>query len=195
MGTLLKEATANPLKEATANPLTEATANPLTKAAPNPLDQLRDIHLPEPISWWPLAPGWWILIIAGCLLFAWLIRFFYRRHSAGLYRRQAQKKLKVLQLRGNSQQQLRELFELLKQTANSAYPNHQPGSQSIMAFIGFMQCSCDKPVFDQLNLDLDQALYSSDSQISHQTDELFEDASRWIKQHLPEHKLEFEKPC
>ena len=187
MGTLLKEATANPL--------TEATANPLTKAAPNPLDQLRDIHLPEPISWWPLAPGWWILIIAGCLLSAWLIRVFYRRHSAGLYRRQAQKKLKVLQLRGNSQQQLRELFELLKQTANSAYPNRQPGSQSIMAFIGFMQCSCDKPVFDQLNLDLDQALYSSDSQLSHQTDELFEDASRWIKQHLPEHKLEFEKPC
>jgi hypothetical protein len=25
---------------------------------------LRDIHLPEPISWWPLAPGWWIVLAA-----------------------------------------------------------------------------------------------------------------------------------
>ncbi|MDG1818447.1 MAG: DUF4381 domain-containing protein [Porticoccaceae bacterium] len=187
MGTLLTEATANPL--------TEATANPLTKAAPNPLDQLRDIHLPEPISWWPLAPGWWILILTGCALLAWLVRFLYRRHNARLYRRQAQKQLQALQQGGNSQQQLRGLFELLKQTAHSAYPNLQPGSQSIMAFIGFMQCSCDKPVFDNLNLDLDLALYSSGSQLSDQTDQLFADASRWIKLHLPQHKLELDKPC
>lgn len=24
--------------------------------------ELRDIHLPEPVFWWPLAPGWWFLI-------------------------------------------------------------------------------------------------------------------------------------
>lgn len=30
--------------------------------------QLRDIHLPEPISWWPIAPGWWLLLAAIILL-------------------------------------------------------------------------------------------------------------------------------
>ncbi|WP_394690580.1 DUF4381 domain-containing protein [Hoeflea sp.] len=41
------------------------------------LEQLKDIHLPEPISWWPLAPGWWaliggviVLIIATCTVIA-----------------------------------------------------------------------------------------------------------------------------
>lgn len=35
---------------------------------------LRGLHLPEPVGWWPLAPGWWVLIgIAACALcwFAW----------------------------------------------------------------------------------------------------------------------------
>ena len=23
---------------------------------------LRDLHLPAEVGWWPLAPGWWVLI-------------------------------------------------------------------------------------------------------------------------------------
>lgn len=29
---------------------------------------LLDIHLPEPVSWWPPAPGWWLLLIVIILL-------------------------------------------------------------------------------------------------------------------------------
>jgi hypothetical protein len=176
-------------------PLKEATANPLTKAAPNPLDQLRDIHLPEPISWWPMAPGWWILIIGGAALAVWLIRFFYRRHSAKLYRRQALEKLHRLKLIKDSQQQLRELFELLKQTAISAYPNRHPSSKSIDQFIVFLQRSCDKPVFDKGNIEFDKALYSSSSHKIEHSEELFEDAKIWIKQHNPEDRLELDDLC
>ncbi len=36
---------------------------------------LRDIHLPEPVSWWPMAMGWWLcvgtLLLAGVLLAWW----------------------------------------------------------------------------------------------------------------------------
>ncbi|MFK8013976.1 MAG: DUF4381 domain-containing protein [Gammaproteobacteria bacterium] len=37
---------------------------------------LRDIHLPAPVSWWPPAPGWWLL--AGVLV-ALIILWFRRR--------------------------------------------------------------------------------------------------------------------
>ncbi|MDX1519404.1 MAG: DUF4381 domain-containing protein, partial [Gammaproteobacteria bacterium] len=42
---------------------------------------LRDIHLPDAVSWWPPAPGWWLLLLLICLLIisvAWLI---HRRRS------------------------------------------------------------------------------------------------------------------
>ena len=31
--------------------------------AANPLSALKDIHLPEGVSLWPLAPGWYVIII------------------------------------------------------------------------------------------------------------------------------------
>ena len=40
----------------------------------NPLDQLRDIHLPDSVQWWPLAIGWWLLaalMLMLVLLFVW----------------------------------------------------------------------------------------------------------------------------
>ncbi len=45
----------------------------------NPPDSLplRDIHLPESVSWWPPAWGWWlsaILLIVIMLLISWLIK-------------------------------------------------------------------------------------------------------------------------
>jgi len=42
----------------------------MAAANPDPLSQLRDIHLPQMISWWPPAPGWWLLLMLACLLLA-----------------------------------------------------------------------------------------------------------------------------
>ncbi len=42
---------------------------------------LHDIHLPEPVSWWPIAPGWWLL--AGGLLVIFILIFIARKIYRG----------------------------------------------------------------------------------------------------------------
>jgi len=50
-----------------AEPLSQQVAVP--QAAPRGADGLRDLQLPEPVGWWPPAPGWWLLL-GLALLFA-----------------------------------------------------------------------------------------------------------------------------
>lgn len=45
----------------------------------NTSQELRGIHLPEPISWWPPAPGWWLL--TAIALFVVLLIFQKWRRS------------------------------------------------------------------------------------------------------------------
>jgi len=87
---------------------------------------LRDIHLPEPVSWWPLAPGWWLLlaILVLIILVAVLLYRRYRspRRSA---LRQARRTLTRIRTdyagEGDDQCLIRELSALLRRTAVSVY--------------------------------------------------------------------------
>lgn len=47
--------------------------------AEDPLSQLADIHLPDAVSSWPPAPGWWLLAALVLLLLALLVRKLLQR--------------------------------------------------------------------------------------------------------------------
>ncbi|HSC68393.1 MAG TPA: DUF4381 domain-containing protein [Cellvibrio sp.] len=96
-----------------------------TQSQASPLDQLADIHLPDGVSWWPLAPGWWILLT---LVAAAAIGFFIwrRRKQQNHYRVIALQELNTIYSRYNESQDaasyLQALSILLRRTALTAYP-------------------------------------------------------------------------
>ena len=93
----------------------------------DPLDALRDIHLPSGLPWWPLAPGWWVIIFFLLLLVSIFV-FLYLRHryEKSRFRREALQQINKLQQRyqiGESQHELlAELSQLLKTVAVTRFP-------------------------------------------------------------------------
>lgn len=85
---------------------------------------LRDIHLPEPNSWWPPAPGWWLLLLAFIVVatLVWWVVAKYRQRAV---LRAAQRELKLIQQRykkeQDSQQLLSELSKLLRRVMISHF--------------------------------------------------------------------------
>lgn len=85
---------------------------------------LRDIHLPEPNSWWPPAPGWWLLLLA-LIVVATLVWWVVAKYRQRAVLRAAQKELKLIQQRykkeQDSQQLLSELSKLLRRVMISHF--------------------------------------------------------------------------
>ncbi|MFT4563736.1 MAG: hypothetical protein ACI9BW_003494 [Gammaproteobacteria bacterium] len=88
---------------------------------------LRDIHIPDPISWWPLASGWWALV--GLLLLAIVIgialRIWLQRHRV---RRAAVREFVAIEQRYREHRDAhllaRELSQLMRRAALGYGPQH-----------------------------------------------------------------------
>lgn len=91
----------------------------------DPLAQLKDIHLPQAIDWWPPAPGWWLLAAMLLAFICGTLWWIWRRYQAKAYRREATSQLQQIRLRFQQQQDtlqlLSELSVLLKRTSITRY--------------------------------------------------------------------------
>lgn len=56
---------------------------------PDLLHQLRDIHEPATVSWWPLAIGWWLLLSAVLIVLGIACYYFIKRNKRSAAKREA----------------------------------------------------------------------------------------------------------
>lgn len=95
----------------------------------DPLADLQDIHLPEPASWWPPAPGWIALVVLLFMLMGFLATRWLLARRRNRYRRAALAELEHLALQGRAADSadhvLQKLNALLKRVALRAYPREE----------------------------------------------------------------------
>ncbi len=125
----------------------------LTEQQQAVLNQLQDIQLPEPISWWPLAFSWWILILSLTSLLIGLVWYFREQHKRNAYRREAQEALTLIRHPKESgisiNEQILAINSLLKQVALTTYGRVNVAKLSDQAWLDFLKqnaCFIEQPV-------------------------------------------------
>lgn len=146
----------------------------------DPLASLAPLRMPEAISWWPLAPGWWFVITLTLVAISALLWFVIRHRRANAYRRVALKQLHRLQHThaDNPSALAQALNALLKATALNAYPAQQCASLSGSSWLEFLNKTL--PAQDAPPA-LANAPYQPDTQVD--ATALIDYAKRWITQH------------
>jgi hypothetical protein len=135
------------------------------------LNNLRDIAIPDPPSYWPPAPGVWValgIVIAIVLLVRWRLRAIRERNA---YRKAG---LVLLGYVRTSH----DVAVVLKRVALAVFPREQVASLYGDDWVAFLHRTCPRRYFS--------AMAASDTSVE-SGDELVELAGIWIRHHqVPE---------
>lgn len=145
------------------------------KADPTSLDRLHDLVLPPPVPWWPLAPGWYVLLVLLGLAVVWLSWRYWRRWRANAYRREA-----LLQLR-----QLQDgpaIAELLRRTALAVAPRAEIAAKTGSAWADWLASLSPAAMAPEVHQLLSIGVYGRPGG-EQDVSQLHDYAARWIAGH------------
>jgi len=155
--------------------------------ATQPQLNLKDIHLPDAVSWWPPAIGYWLVL---ALLIAFVLIFFAIRYlrSRTLIKRQALaefSRIKSAYQTDLDQKTLASaLSKLLRRAAISAYPVSECASLSGKDWLNWLDkqfTNSDVSFSDGPGYLLTEFIYS-DAKHTNDINELLDLTQRWLKQ-------------
>lgn len=152
--------------------------------AADPLSALRDIHLPEPVSWWPLAAGWWIVLgIALVSVLAAVLRDRSRRRLAAAALEEVDRLAELCRQGADSSRLATGLSVLLRRVALVAFPDEQIAAMHGDAWTAFLTRTSDRPDdMVAVAAGLEHSLYAPPSPVEPAQGESWIGAARsWIR--------------
>ncbi len=112
---------------------------------------LRGLHLPDAIGWWPLAPGWWLVIALLVLGLGLLLRDALRRHARSRARRHALRQLEQYTVafagHGNAVTLGIEISELLRRAMLAYAPRGDVAGLTGEAWLAWLDRDLAEPRF------------------------------------------------
>lgn len=129
---------------------------------------LRDIHLPEPISWWPPAPGWWLLL-AVLLIVAISLMLWWRSWHNKRVLRQLQQQMEQLkqshQDTHDAAATIKQLSVLLRRACISYFPRQNIASLTGEQWLAFLDDASGQAFNTDTGRLLINAPYQANAQI------------------------------
>ena len=163
----------------------QAAPDPLTEIA---LRSLKDIAVPEPVSWMPQTWGWALLsfLLLGAVVTALL--FWLRRYRANAYRREALELLdgieQNLQNPATYDQAVHELAEVLKRAALAGWGRTGVAALSGTAWVRFLDEQGGGDAGHALRNLLDDVEYQGEGHVEAlAATGLLSSARTWIRHH------------
>lgn len=144
---------------------------------------LKDIHEPEAIGWWPPAIGWWILAIAVPLLIIFLI-WFYKRLTRKTALKTAKKILAQIKQDAtrNNLQKLCDLSVLVRRVAISLSPREKAAGLTGRQWLEFLDSSVKGTPFSEgIGQLLADAPYRNTQPTETEISQLIELCENWLK--------------
>jgi hypothetical protein len=112
---------------------------------------LRPLHLPDPIGWLPLAPGWWFVIALLTMFICWFLFRAWRRYQFFAPQRHAMRTLAKIEsdyLTNQDPLMLgRELSELLRRAMLAYAPRHELAGLTGDAWLDWLDRGLPVPYF------------------------------------------------
>ncbi|KQY33855.1 DUF4381 domain-containing protein [Rhizobium sp. Root483D2] len=160
-----------------------APLDPLTKVA---LESLKDIAVPQPVSWMPQTWGWALAAILLALAVTIVLIRWVRHYRANAYRREALLLLDGLEkdLNGTAtrDQALRALAAILKRVAIAGWSRAEVAGLSGSAWVAFLNEHGEGG--HALNALLDDGEYQKDSNAGTlASSDILAAARTWIRRH------------
>jgi hypothetical protein len=144
---------------------------------------LRDIHIPEAISWWPLAIGWWITLALIPMLL-WISFLIYKRLTRKTALKTAKKLLVQLKTDASKTdaEKLIEISMLIRRVAISISPREECASLTGNAWLEYLDKSLKDNSFTHgIGQCLADVSYRKNTNENINISELINLVERWLK--------------